>query len=55
MLKRSRYRKHVIEELIKTEETYVRDLTLLQDSIVKELKTNKILTDEEIKSLFINL
>jgi hypothetical protein len=29
MVKRSRYRRHVIEELIKTEEAYVRDLTTI--------------------------
>ena len=51
--KKFRYRKKIIEELIKTEEIYVKSLNLIIENTLNE--SSKYLKENEIKSIFSNI
>lgn len=49
------YRKHVILELTQTEETYVNDLEIVVKKIMQPARRKKLLDEEDIKKLFLNI
>lgn len=51
MLKKYRYRRSVINELIKTEEGYVADLDIIIHKIYVVLVKDKVITESECKIL----
>lgn len=50
MLKRFKYRKNVIKELISTEEQYVKDLNIIITELLTPLK--KIANEQDMKKIF---
>lgn len=50
--KMAKQRAHVLKEIIETEEAYVADLAVLEDTVLARARERRVLDDERIASLF---
>ena len=55
LLKRYKFRKNVIMELVKTEESYVKSLSVVVTKVINPAREKKYLNEEEMRLLFLNI